>query len=417
MNQPLNIFVPHCSGLLTDTLPHGDGLVAHGFISRLAERGHRLYVAAEEVQLCRPLNPNVKLFPIRNQKRGAAAGRLSYIFQVRVLFQRLRAEISFDVIHQLNPVYTGISLALWGCEIPVILGPYVADWPNDPHAISSSRAGLRTLVRRLKNGTAYLQQSSATALLLTTEAALDRVISDEARQTKVYYVPHGIDTEFFSPSPSAKPRARAGDSTVILFLANISERKGIFDLLVAFDALSARLPKAELWIAGAGEGFAAAKELAAQSTAQGQIRFLGRKTREEALHLYRQADIYCLPSHGEPFGMTVLEAMSCGMPVVTTDSGGVSCLVDDQGGVRVPMKRPAALADALAALIEDEASRVRMGQYNRVKVAGRYSWDRVIDELEEVYQVTLRSLGGACRPARMLPTSFAERAPNGGERI
>ena len=73
MNHPLNIFVPHCSGCLTDVLPHGDGLVAHGFITRLAERGHRLYVAAERVELSKPLPENVRLFPTEATLSSGAA--------------------------------------------------------------------------------------------------------------------------------------------------------------------------------------------------------------------------------------------------------------------------------------------------------------------------------------------------------
>jgi hypothetical protein len=53
--RPLNIFVPHCSDLLTDHRPHGDGLVAYGFIRHLSERGHNLYIAAQEVDLRDPL--------------------------------------------------------------------------------------------------------------------------------------------------------------------------------------------------------------------------------------------------------------------------------------------------------------------------------------------------------------------------
>ena len=64
MLHPLNIFVPHCSDLLTDHLPHGDGLIAHGFITSLARRGHRLHVAAQRVDLREPLHPNISLYLI-----------------------------------------------------------------------------------------------------------------------------------------------------------------------------------------------------------------------------------------------------------------------------------------------------------------------------------------------------------------
>jgi glycosyltransferase involved in cell wall biosynthesis len=112
---------------------------------------------------------------------------------------------------------------------------------------------------------------------------------------------------------------------------------------------------------------------------------MGRQTREQALALYREADIYCLPSHGEPFGMTVLEAMSCGLPVVVTNAGGVRWIVDDNGGIRVPDRSAQELAAALGEIIESPERRRRMGAHNRAKILKHFTWDRVIDRLEQIY--------------------------------
>jgi len=146
-----------------------------------------------------------------------------------------------------------------------------------------------------------------------------------------------------------------------------------------------RFPEAVLWIAGGGEHEQSAKALAASLNSAERIRFFGRQTREQALAIYRDADIYCLPSHGEPFGMTVLEAMSCGLPVVVTNAGGVRWIVDDYGGMRVPDRAPQELAIALGELIVAPERRKQMGAHNRAKVLKQFSWDRVIDRLEQIY--------------------------------
>ncbi|MEA2542408.1 MAG: L-malate glycosyltransferase, partial [Acidobacteriaceae bacterium] len=135
LQRPLKIFVPHCSDLLTDHRPHGDGLVAHGFIQRLALRGHELHVAVSEVDLKSPLPPNAHLHSIERVRTSALWGRLDYMRQVRKLFLRLGKDVTFDIVHQLNPVYTGISLGLSGCPSPIILGPYISEWPGDSPAI------------------------------------------------------------------------------------------------------------------------------------------------------------------------------------------------------------------------------------------------------------------------------------------
>ena len=390
MRQKLNIFVPHCSGLLTDTLPHGDGLVAHGFITRLAERGHRLYVAAESVRLSAPLHPNVTLYPIE-VNHAALTGRIRYMLRLRALFQRLKKEVSFDLVHQLNPVYTGVSVALFDCGIPVVLGPYVADWPYDPDGMTGSQTGLGRFFRGMKGVLANLQQHGATSILLTTGFAGERIVNRNVRYSRSHLIPHGIDPTFFSPKPPQVDIDKEPGRTRILFFANISERKGIFDLISAFEKVASRFPLAELWVAGGGEQEDVAMKRTSLLAAHERIRFVGRKTREESVQLLRDADIYCLPSHGEPFGMTALEAMSCGLPLVVTDAGGLASLVDEEGGIKVPVNDPEMLAQALEILIQDAQRRQDMGLHNRKKVVAEYAWDKVIDRLEEVYRISLQS--------------------------
>ena len=132
MGESLSIFVPHCSDLLTDHLPHGDGLIAHGFLSNLARRGHHLHVAVERVDLREPLHPNITIHQVPPARPGRFFSRLEYMFHVRKLFNRLHKQHDFDLIHQLNPVFTGLSLSLIGSPPPLVLGTYVARWPEDP---------------------------------------------------------------------------------------------------------------------------------------------------------------------------------------------------------------------------------------------------------------------------------------------
>lgn len=403
----LNIFVPHCSGLLTDSRPHGDGLVAHGFISRLADRGHTLYVAAEQIDLSRPLPPNVHLFPISGKGSGPALRRISYALQVRSLFSRLRRQVRFDLAHQLNPVYTGLSLSLLGTGIPIVLGPYVADWPFDPHAMASSRLALRLLMKQTKRSLAFLQQRCADTLILTTQAARQRVIGQRTNESSIQILPHGINSDLFSPAPLCESQNGAQTEEIILFYANVSERKGVFDLLRAFDRLASDFPRVRLWIAGDGDELSLAKDAAASLRSSRQIEFLGRQSQEQAVQLLQSASVYCLPSHGEPYGMTVAEAMSCGLPVVTTDAGGVKWLVDDEGGVRVPVKRPDLLAEALAGLLANPSRRNAMGVHNRTKVVSNMSWNKVVDRLEEIYAITLAARQNATsRSGQLTVTSI-----------
>ncbi len=388
MSRPLSIFIPHSSGLLTDHRSHGDGLVAHGFIKRLAERGHTLYVAVEAIDLARPLPSNVHLRKLGGEAKSGPAFRLSYMRELRAWYRELRRQTRFDVIHQLNPVFTGMSLALMGAQEPVILGPYVADWPVDPDSGISRSGALGKAASSLKTGIADMQQQRADALLVTTPKAEDRIPSASRLRPRIYALPHGLDTDLFSPIPGQRGMREKDQD--ILFLSNLVERKGVLDLVNAFALVALTRPAARLIIAGDGPESGKVRALAERLRLSNNVFFLGKQTREQSLELLRHCAVFCQPSHGEPYGMSVAEAMSCAKPLVATQEGGLGYLVADEGGLRVPMKQPQELAQALGELLGDPARRAAMGEYNRQRAIGTMSWPKIMERLEEIYEITMQ---------------------------
>ena len=342
MLRPLNIFVPHCSDLLTDHLPHGDGLIAHGFITSLARRGHRLYVAAQRAELREALHPNITLYVIPVKRVRGMRSRLEYMFRVRRLMRDLQGSQPFDVVHQLNPVFTGVSLALTGSGLPLVLGTYVARWPDDPDALTTGGGWRARTVARGRDLIAALQQRQANALLLTSPAAWNRLPDPEAVQGRVHLMPHGVDTDLFSPHPEwdcpANMQAEQQNPS-ILFFANVLKRKGIFTLLEAFKAVADEFPDCTLRVAGSGPDLAEAKRRAAGMECADRVKFLGQQERTAAPDLYRNCSVYCLPSFGEPYATTVVEAMSCARPLVVTDCGGLPHLVHERGGIKSTGRR------------------------------------------------------------------------------
>lgn len=373
-SRPLTIFVIHPSQFLTDFRGHGDGLTAFGFISQLARRGHRLHVAVEAADIHAPLPPNVTLhrIPLRTP---APFKRIEYMLRVRALFNALRRHERFDVAHQFNPVFSGLSLALLGSGVPIVLGTYIPEWPNG--LTRTWRSFVKALV-------AAPQQAAAAALLLTTPAARPRLPFPRLLRRKIHYLGNGIDIERFRPGDEPAPN----DQT-ILFLAQLARKKGIFTLLDAFALLAPRFPAAQLWIAGDGVDGAAARRQAQTMKAADRIRFFGALEHGAVTHFYRESAVYCMPSFGEPYGMTALEAMACAKPVVATNTGGPRYLVPEAGGRHVPPGDPAALARALEEVLGSPELRMEMGRYNRAYIEREFSWDRVIDRLESIYEAVM----------------------------
>lgn len=390
--RPLNIFVAHCSDMLTDHRPHGDGLVAYGFITSLARRGHRLHVAAQRVDLRDPLPANVTVHHIDLKRSKGVLARLEYMLRVRGLLRRLRQTEEFDLVHQLNPVFTGVSLSLIGSGLPLVLGTYVGRWPDDPNAMTA-RGGLSGwLLAQARTVIAGAQQRRADALVLTTPAAWNRLPDPEAVRQRIHVVPHGLDTDLFSPSPdwnTAESLSAEQASPSILFLANVVKRKGIFTLVDAFPAVLKQVPNCRLKIAGGGPDLDEVKALVDRLGCAGQVEFLGHQERNQTPDLYRNCSVYCLPSFGEPYGTTVVEAMSCGKALVVTNLGALPHLVHEQGGCRVPAGDSRAMAEALVWLLQHPQERAAMGKYNRDFVQANMPWDSVAQQLEGVYEATL----------------------------
>jgi len=404
--RPLTIFIPHCSDLLTDHLPHGDGLVAHGFISSLARRGHRLHVAAQRIDLREPLPANVTLYPIRLKRPHGIVSRLEYMFRIRKLLRELRKSCKFDLIHQLNPVFTGVSLALAGSDLPLVLGTYVGRWPEDPNALTSRGGWSGRLLGHARSFIAALQQRQADALILTTPAAWNRLPDPETVKQRIHVVPHGLDTELFSPKPawdSQESLAAEQAEPSVLFFANVVKRKGIHTLVEAFPGVLREVPNCRLRIAGGGPDVPEIKELVSKLGVSEHVELLGRKERTDAPELYRNCTVYCLPSFGEPYGTTVVEAMSCAKALVVTNCGALPHLVHEQGGLRVPAGDSIALSQALVWLLQRPNERAKMGRYNRQFVEEKMPWDSVARQLEEVYEITLsgQSSSGRQREAAL----------------
>jgi glycosyltransferase involved in cell wall biosynthesis len=299
------------------------------------------------------------------------------------LYRRLAASGRFDAAHQLNPVDVGVSLALPRDGTPLLLGPYYSDWaPSGPGA--DAEVGRLTL--RVKGVVRAAQQRRATMLLLSTPDAASKVASGGAL---VRELPHGIDAGVW------RPPAQAPAGQTVLFLANLDVRKGIHVLLDAFETLAPRLPGARLQVAGDGPEGDAVRRRIRESPALAGVELLGNTEREGVLALMQSCDVYCLPSYGEPFGMSALEAMACGRPVVATAAGGLGQLVPDGGGRKVPPGDAPALAAALAELLGDAELRRSLGAHNRAVVEQRYDWPRVADRLEQLYAEAIRAARAA----------------------
>jgi glycosyltransferase involved in cell wall biosynthesis len=205
---------------------------------------------------------------------------------------------------------------------------------------------------------------------------------------RITVVPCGVDLGLFRPDGPAEPRD-PGRSR-LLVVSRLVERKGIGNVIAAL----AELPRTQLVIAGGPPADRLDQDpearrltaLAERLGMAGRVRLRGQVEPGDLPALYRSADLVVSVPWYEPFGIVPLEAMACGVPLVTSAVGGlVDTVVDGVVGVHVPPRRPDLLARALAGLLADPARRAAFGAAGARRARRRYGWDRIARATLDVY--------------------------------
>ena len=187
------------------------------------------------------------------------------------------------------------------------------------------------------------------------------------------------------PPLLAPLRSPAGNGATVLFLGRLHEKKGIFDLVRAIPQVLAVLPGTTFVFAGDGE-IEAVRALATELGVAHAVRLPGWVDGAAKQQHLEQADLFVLPTYFEALGVALLEAMSCGVPVIATPVGGIPDFIDH--GVEallVPPGPGTALAAAIVAALQDPALRGRLREQAFARVGRDYSFDAVLAQLRAIY--------------------------------
>jgi phosphatidylinositol alpha-mannosyltransferase len=199
-------------------------------------------------------------------------------------------------------------------------------------------------------------------------------------------IPNGIDLEIFNPK--GKRIKKFSDGKInILFVGRIEERKGLIYLLRAYQILEKKFKNLRLIIVGEGELKKECQNFVKEQNLK-EVHFEGEKTGKELISYYNSSDIFCAPSiYGESFGMVLLEAMACQLPVVAFANEGYKEFFRGKKGKKflVKPKDFKGLAKKLEILIKNENLRKEMGKWG-IKEAKKYSWDKIADKILNFYQ-------------------------------
>ncbi len=276
-----------------------------------------------------------------------------------------------------------------------------------PYTYQAVKTGKPTLATEWENipfnvkGKPYLKiqeynRQHVMHFIAITEKAKEALTTEGVNPERISVIPAGLDCDRFKPTPkvAANRFGISGDAVKILFVGRLTPEKGIFDLLNAFAIILKNHQNVELLVAGTGTSRMQAeiakhiKNLQIQS----EVKFLGFTGYSEMVQIHNLADIFCLPSvethfWAEQFGYSMVEAMACQKPVVSTFTGSIPEIVKDRvTGILVEQKNPTALASALEELLLDRKKREQFGINGRAWVLEAFEANKIAKRLARLYE-------------------------------
>lgn len=301
---------------------------------------------------------------------------------------------------------TPLSLALWremGRRAYDIIHLHFPYPPGEMAALRRGRARRlvltyhsdvvrQRLILRLYHPLLLRLLSRVDAILATSPNYIETSPYLSPLKEKCTVVPFGVDTSFFQCRSGSEISDRLRGShqpPFVLFVGKFRYYKGLHYLIEAMKEVR----KGTLLLVGGGPEEASLRAQVTRLGIEDRVAFLGPVEGSLLPSYYQASQVFALPScqRAEAFGIVQLEAMACGLPVVSTELGTGTSYVNRHGvtGLVIPPADPAALAGAINQLLGDESLRQAMGRAARERVEAEFTKEQMVERVASVYRQVL----------------------------
>ncbi len=354
----------------------GSGVVATEMAHALAQRGHEVHLLSYD----RPGRLRRGVPGLRFHQVAVTAYPLfrypPYDLALATRMVEVREEARVDLFHVHYAIPHAVSAFLARSICGGCLKFVTTLHGTDITVVGSDRAYMRP--------TRFaLEQSDAVT-------AVSKFLADETHlvfgvKKDVEVVHNFVDVDRFKPNGRRPWRERPDQERVLVHASNFRPVKRVADIVRAFAAIRKELP-ARLVLIGDGPDREHAMAVATDLGCQHKVEHLGMQDNLE--QLLPQADLFLSASETESFGLSILEAMSCGVPCVSTAVGGVAEVIGDTGRL-VPFGQPEAMAKAALTILHDDGQHEHLANLARRRAVEHFATDRVVEAYEKIYKRVL----------------------------
>jgi glycosyltransferase involved in cell wall biosynthesis len=313
---------------------------------------------------------------------------------IRTLWKTIAA---YDLVH-IHWLYNfsciAAARAALAAGVPVVVQPHGS---LDPHLRRKNSAIKRIYMATV--GRPLLRRPAA--VVFTAEQ--ERMLASYGPRRPEWIIPAGIDGPLFRHlPPRGSFRAAFPDinGPFLLFLGRVSPQKGLDLLLGAFERIIHT--RQNVWLVIAGPDYRGyetqARRLARDLGVDTRVLFTGMLTHEMKLAAFVDADLFVLPSYAENFGVVIMEALACGLPVLISDQVNIHRELSAAGVATVVTCSIGSVAEGIAAALADAGARRRVATLGPAFVNTHYTWDAIVPKLIEKYTEVIaasRLSGGA----------------------
>jgi glycosyltransferase involved in cell wall biosynthesis len=384
----VRVLVTSAAHILSDYLLTSEGNYCYNFFKHMDKYEYQFEALSPYIRVRRPLS-NVIFHQVGSFKMSPTSSAFTRIklhaeFLLRGLVRatRILREKQIDLVHHMLPAvfnntFSPLALLVEDLKRPFIMGPVSAHYYRRP----ASEEIFLPLTSKLHRATVG-RCDRLIAITSRMRELYTKIIGEE----RIRVIPFAVDTDLFKPSLTDS----GNDGFEVLYAGSLYTLKGVDYLIRAMADVDGHGLKARLTIVGEGQQKKDLMALARKLHISKNVMFEGFVPYADMPKYYKQCDVFCFPTLGEPFGEAVIEAMACGKPVIATNIGGPSEIIQDQvDGILVPPFSPGAIAQQIIRLIEDQKETRRLGERARETAVNRFSWDTVAEKYHQLYSELL----------------------------
>jgi glycosyltransferase involved in cell wall biosynthesis len=371
--------------MVTRELPPDSGGIGYYVLNlsrKLIERGHEVAIITRgpKARSTQELFEGIEVFrvsffpvyPFHIWVHGAF---------INTLFKSFRSR--FDLVHMHSPLVPPIKTSL-----PIITTVHT---PSKIDAKYHEIIDFSSFAERMQSTILYPFYESRLFSISKSVTAVSFAVADELRTYgldvgKIDIVRNGVDEKTFVPVNN-----RESTQKYVLYTGVLRARKGLFDLVDCAEQVCRVHSTVKFVICGTGPFFSKIENEIQRRGLNGRVLLLGRVKRSRLIQLYQNATIHVVPSHYEGLPTVLLEAMSCGLPVVATNIGGNNEVISNgSNGFLVPPKNPKVMGEVILKLLDDEGLRERTGKAARKTIENYYTWDKIATNFVDIYESVLK---------------------------